>query len=1487
MYQLRRLCQLEQRSACDIYAARRLSSDGVDISHRCHCDGGATASTTNHFEALWFCRKITGPRPGLRVADDTVHRPSHVGYLKVPTFAGGYVFVRTYYTKQIPATIISPFQLMGQLRYHAVSTHVTANFEGCFLRLCHPKVATNDLLFPCTMVSGLMYTEKYIMPTHQEQTSPLPIIGYVYSLRALAHSYRPPPKTDSSVASPSVASTCPTCDDSDGSLCPEHDSDPDPCVADLFLRYLRLGMMPDVSLSAVPTCGDLDAPACNESPPSETGEGTIFEAGEGTSSLGSTSEPGEGTPSPASDSFAGEGIHVETVSEDDCSVCTDAGCATPATEYCVCKMTAQQELLLWHARFGHLGHHTFEKMVKLKLGRGLPNQADVVHELDKCPVCLKAKLHKANRSAEDSRKAAECYQGISVDFGFIVQQSKNSERMQRLQGLHGETCYCLITDHYSGTIWGRCFSSKSAPIDFLDQWLRRYALPKAHNGANGEGKYVRLDGGGELGGNHEVKSLFENAGYAVEVTAPDSSHQNGPGERPHRSIGEALRAMLSGAGLHAKFWPYAFQHYVRLYNLVPHAGKLESPYQITNGKVPDLRFLRTFGCRVYTMVTSKDQSGKLEKETRDGIFLGYPQTQKNILYYDLQTNRVKTARHVAFDETTVGMESKTPNAEMLTNLRNGAKLKDVFDAQVSIPDIDVSLSPFVVTKNFEVELVTDSDSPIGMLFSDCNKLGRAFVHEASRAPNGHTLRAFNKHFLGSYIVSINEERVFNSADAQDIIDRLVSSAEPPAKVLLVLAPERRSDLKAKRTPVQLRGQDIRQVASLLAVDPSGMTSAEYNAAVLECRNNLDDAELAGLFAPHRTPESTNFDELQDATSYIRQLLPEEFQEVTEKVCRLQTEGMTDEERALPNFRYNNLKGLSTWDEWKKAHAKQLNSHFDDKCLGKPIPKADMQRKEGFPPSLMRIVWSNLVKVDGTRKARACVDGSKRGAPWLRHFADTYSSCIEMPCMRMFLALSAAQGYVLTVADTSNAFQQAPPPPIPCYLRIDEPYRDWYRDRFGEDIDPDKYVIPILKNLQGLSNAGASWERMINKILKGSFGFKNTTHERNLYRGTFEGQDILLCRMVDDYCVACADSAVASRFIVKLNEHVTTESKGTGDLIKERGLHLAYNGVDLFQTRDYIKVTCETFIGRLLKTHGWETPSAGEDLTDASPITEETVKRISRLKGPAEYTPEHKSLEAKMQFSYRQLLGECMYAYVTCRLDIAYAVCFLARFSGKPHEEHYLALKNIARYLRRTKEWGITYWRTSPVNSLPHVPHVGPPRDDSLPTFPEHGPFQLAALVDAAYANDLITRKSVTGLVFMLAGGAIAYKSKLQPIVAVSSTEAELYGAVHAAKLALYFRSILHELGYTQEDPTLMYEDNQAVINIVQNERPTSNLRHVDIQHFAIQQWRADKAIELRYIDTKINSADSGTKGLSWPLHHRHVRRAMGCHRPSYAVPSAT
>jgi hypothetical protein len=137
--------------------------------------------------------------------------------------------------------------------------------------------------------------------------------------------------------------------------------------------------------------------------------------------------------------------------------------------------------MLWHQRLGHLN---FRKLSELhRHAQGVP-RVSMPDTIDDCAVCLAAKLRKAPRGIANTMVATDCLQGLSIDFAFMVQKSKTSQRFDNLVGYNGETCYVLITDHFSGRIVGRAFATKAPPVDWLNQWL-------ANNTPPCPGKYVR------------------------------------------------------------------------------------------------------------------------------------------------------------------------------------------------------------------------------------------------------------------------------------------------------------------------------------------------------------------------------------------------------------------------------------------------------------------------------------------------------------------------------------------------------------------------------------------------------------------------------------------------------------------------------------------------------------------------------------------------------------------------------------------------------------------------------------------------------------------------------------------------------------------------------------------------------------------------------------------------------------------------------------
>jgi hypothetical protein len=168
---------------------------------------------------------------------------------------------------------------------------------------------------------------------------------------------------------------------------------------------------------------------------------------------------------------------------------------------------------------------------------------------------------------------------------------------------------------------------------------------------------------------------------------------NALAERPHSTIGNALRAMLYSSGLDTKNWNYAFYHYLRLYNVTPHANNTKTPYESVKGKKPDLSKLRIFGCHVYIRPPGQRPS-KLDIHANKGIFLGYTSTLQQIYYLDLSTNTVKIAAHARFDEgmSSLPLEQLPPFALAIRKALGHAILESNEQPIAAPDDIDLYFS---------------------------------------------------------------------------------------------------------------------------------------------------------------------------------------------------------------------------------------------------------------------------------------------------------------------------------------------------------------------------------------------------------------------------------------------------------------------------------------------------------------------------------------------------------------------------------------------------------------------------------------------------------------------------------------------------------------------------------------------------------------------------------------------------------------------------
>jgi len=213
--------------------------------------------------------------------------------------------------------------------------------------------------------------------------------------------------------------------------------------------------------------------------------------------------------------------------------------------------------------------------------------------------------------------------------------------------------------------------------------------------------------------------------------------------------------------------------------------------------------------------------------------------------------------------------------------------------------------------------------------------------------------------------------------------------------------------------------------------------------------------------------------------------------------------------------------------------------------------------------------------------------------------------------------------------------------------------------------------------------------------------------------------------------------------------------------------------------------------------------------------------------------------ASEKASYRVMVGSLLYLACWTRPDISFAVSELSRFVADPGQNHMLSTKRVLRYLRGTKDLGLQY--TRPTGSLAN---------------------RLYGYVDSDWAGCADTRKSTTGYVLMLNGAVISWKSKRQNVVALSSAEAEFMAASSLVQEVIYVRKLLHNLGFSQESPTEIGEDNRTCIAWSEGSVGGSDrAKHIDLRRHFVHEAVKEKILTLKAIKSEDNIADLLTKPL--------------------------
>jgi len=212
--------------------------------------------------------------------------------------------------------------------------------------------------------------------------------------------------------------------------------------------------------------------------------------------------------------------------------------------------------------------------------------------------------------------------------------------------------------------------------------------------------------------------------------------------------------------------------------------------------------------------------------------------------------------------------------------------------------------------------------------------------------------------------------------------------------------------------------------------------------------------------------------------------------------------------------------------------------------------------------------------------------------------------------------------------------------------------------------------------------------------------------------------------------------------------------------------------------------------------------------------------------------------------YREVLGSIMYAQIATRPDLSYAVASLSRFSTNPGKPHWQALMHVLQYVKATLHYKIRYGGNEYTSFTPH------------------------GYVDSDYAACTDTRRSISGHVFLQAGGPTAWGSKYQPTVATSTTEAEYMAMSRAVQQLQWMYSSLADIDFPQPRPAQLSADNSGAISLTENTKNNARVKHIDIRHHYLRECVETGDLHVNYIPTTENIADLLTKALPRPAHHK-------------------
>jgi hypothetical protein len=432
------------------------------------------------------------------------------------------------------------------------------------------------------------------------------------------------------------------------------------------------------------------------------------------------------------------------------------------------------------------------------------------------------------------------------------------------------------------------------------------------------------------------------------------------------------------------------------------------------------------------------------------------------------------------------------------------------------------------------------------------------------------------------------------------------------------------------------------------------------------------------------------------------------------------------------------------------------------------------------------------------------------------FTETFAPTPKWAALRAILALAALEDLHLESVDISSAFLNGKLEEE-VYMRQPEGFVEKGKD----------WVWHLQKSLYGLKQAGRCWHKKLNEVLE-SMGFKRIVCEHSIWIFGKDEMRIIIPVFIDDMTIAAKSMDSIKQVISELKSHFK---------LRELGPTSWLLGVEIVRDRSKrtLSLSQRQYVLSLLERFG---------MSDCNPVVTpmDTGLKLSSTMSPTS----SKDIEEMRSVPYLQAVGALMYLATATRPDIAYTVGVLARFNKNPGMTHWKAVKHLFRYLKGTLDLKLTY----------------APDPTSTDLF--------ISYTDADHGGNPDNGRSTSGYVVKMGTGAISWSSKLQSIVALSTTEAEYVASTSAGQEILWLRNLFSELGYSLSSPSPLWIDSNSALSVAKNPEHHGRMKHLDLRFYWLRDEVERGTIHIAHLRTDEMPADVLTKPLVRVKHEGFV-----------------